>query len=398
MPSRTLPRRRDRALTPFVQHGMFAVALVFAGCKPSGIASRTPRERIEALAAMTHQAEIASIAENDPDLDVRRAALERLSDEELVCQVAVASENSIFAREALARLSNDSVIAIVAVSGKAETTRREALARVVDQSSLAEVALHSSERDERKAALDRIEKDSSLVRICLESRDFIVAQSAAAKLHEQESLIVVATAKVDRDRFPMFDSVRLRAVERLEDQACLAQLAVNDPWTTIRFAAYARLADPSLAQVDVPDVQRELLVMLFHECKLLEDWPIRNSTFDHGLQILKALDDPTIVDELGRTTRIEIGVSVEGPRYYNVTTRVEHGVSRVNIQASHSPYWEARFGWLLRSTSTTKLSHAPGTRCFLSLRTRMTFQEAALTMSNAAELHARLTSTSSWPT
>jgi len=239
-----------------------------------------PAVRLEAVRELEDAAELALLAETDPDARVRRAAVPRTVDAEVLGRVASSDADletrdraadrlvalatasadadtaiaavraladprrlSAIARgeaaeavriEALARTTDDRALASVAKHAKYETTAAAALSRVTDRDALIDVAQHGDHKDVALAAFERLvtpEADLALVRsIEARTEQKVVARRARQLVQDAEA--------AEAARLAALEERRRREASICEAVEGLAELA--DP-SVIR-AELARLA------------------------------------------------------------------------------------------------------------------------------------------------------------
>lgn len=217
-------------------------ALLLTGC-PARIDSRNPEKRLQALAAITDQAELARIARQHPDLKVSNAAWARLSDQTLL-QIALAAPGSdltsrnlrsralehMTGQEQLIRLAQETPDAFIA---------RGAILRITSQEALAAIALVHEDYTTRAEAVAKVTDPGLLARLAVEAKQAHVRQRVVERLDDQALLARLAAQDPDRH-------VRQLALSRLKDAAQLRDIAARSPLPEARGAAAVALARLSL--------------------------------------------------------------------------------------------------------------------------------------------------------
>lgn len=159
---------------------------------------------------------LESIARNDNDVRVRRAAIKRLDDPELLLEVGrkdtdddlrslatgraeeLLVDRAISHRpvqeclQALGSLSRPSLRVTVATSGSHPEVRRAALSALGDERSIAEVARRSSDLELSYVALERITDAAMLHRIAAGETPAEVALAAVARLTDPDLLVALS--------------------------------------------------------------------------------------------------------------------------------------------------------------------------------------------------------------
>ena len=269
-----------------------------------------PSIRLEALRELDDPIELAHLAESDPDIRVRRAAIARtvdvaalgriasgdadpdtrdraaerllalatgaadegtavqavagLADPRRLSTVAKSDAPEAVRTAALARITEDRALGAIARYAKHEVSARAAFDRVSDASELLEVALHSDHRDVAVAAFERVVAggaDLTLLR-SIESRSQQKAVSKRARAQIQEIEDAEAARRAAEEERRRRESMLCEQVERLADssdpQAARVELSrlgqqwqelgVSDQAPNERFAAAATAAQSSIAR------------------------------------------------------------------------------------------------------------------------------------------------------
>lgn len=224
-----------------------------------------PNEKRIALAAvetLTDESRLHELALQVTSEVLSRAAMGRLSQPALREIVLTYGEYSQVSRQALEFLDEDELVTLM-TSAKFEGDRKSVLARIQSEPALATVA-SSSVSDYAKAAAERLTDQTLLRQVAQTARwglaaivavekldDQLVVRelaldprapgrlAAIARLDDQETLTRIALESRDRES-------RARAVSRLTDQVLLRQLALESPDPESRVRAVSRLTDQAL--------------------------------------------------------------------------------------------------------------------------------------------------------
>lgn len=200
--------------------------------------------RIEALRSMAAEETdiIVEIARTDAEDRVRRVAIEKLVDPEVLASIAKAdtSETGVFAGERAAALWVDTAIAAPDVK-QAES----ALSRLSDPGRLASVFHRAESTSVRRAALDRLTDPKVLVEVVRDASDPELRLEALRKVSDVSALRALAVGGSPKD-------AAYAAIERLEDLDALAAVVKNGKNKGVRNRAKKRLASLSPAVEESP--------------------------------------------------------------------------------------------------------------------------------------------------
>jgi Domain of Unknown Function (DUF349) len=162
-----------------------------------------PAVRLEAVRELEDQAELAILAELDPDARVRRSATARISDPSVLGRITTTDADP----EARDRAA-DRLLALATVSGPDEATARGAVAALADPRRLSVIAKSDASEAVRNAALTRITDQRALSSIARHAKHETTATAALEQLTDPTDLVEVAQNGEHRE-------VALRALERL---------------------------------------------------------------------------------------------------------------------------------------------------------------------------------------
>jgi len=155
---------------------------------------------------------VLSIARDDADARVRRAAVQRLEDPAALAERARSDSDETVRQEATSRLAHmaevaeDRAVAEAAMAGLGDarhlsalaraarlpSTRAAAVARIEDQRALAAVAKTAPDPATRQAALDAIHDAAALAEVALKSEHKDSAVAAVGRIDDTETLEAVA--------------------------------------------------------------------------------------------------------------------------------------------------------------------------------------------------------------
>jgi hypothetical protein len=202
--------------------------------------------RIAAAEKLTDQTSLATIA-IDPNthFEVSRAAIHNLTDQALLAKVLMAVKDGVIIESAIEKLTDQTLLAKVAVEAKGDAGEG-AIYKLTDQALLARIAVEGKVSDDNiRRAVARLTDQTLLARIAIESSH--VSQLAIYRLTNQNLLAEIAVKGPDED-------ARLAAMKKLTDQALLAKIAVECPDDKARLAAINKLTDQALlAKIAVED-------------------------------------------------------------------------------------------------------------------------------------------------
>lgn len=193
------------------------------------------------MAKINDPAILATVARNDKDWGVRRAAVHNVADPELLARITIDDSDARVRHAAIDKLNDQDALGKVAIEATDANALRIALERLTDQAALARVAVKSQDAAVRRGARDAL-TDHALAQIGMWVKPQLTRQ-----VTDQGLLARIAVKALDED-------VRHAAVEHVGDQTLLARIATHDRESAVRRAAVDKLADDMrLATIAVND-------------------------------------------------------------------------------------------------------------------------------------------------
>lgn len=202
---------------------------------------------IAAVRAMTTETELVKVALKAPDANVAAAAVEQLSGQGALRQVALEAPTSVAKRKggedvavwAALKITDQGMLGSLAFDAAAcDSVRCAAVRGFADLRLLRELALDPRNPETvRSAALRKLADASLAERVALDAGSGATVRCAAVELVENDA----ALAAIVASDAPV--GVRKKALERVEDQRAVAQVALNEPDADLRMKAIERLSD-----------------------------------------------------------------------------------------------------------------------------------------------------------
>ncbi len=225
----------------------------------ANVAMTATPEKIRRLAVerLTDQAILAGLAKTAKDVTVRRLAAEAVTDQAVLAGLAKADiDDSFVCSTAVRRITDQGLLANVATTAKHNYVRLEAAAKVADQTvaqSVIAECVKKAHYSSGKGAVKQLVDQVLLADVANNAEDGEVRLAAAAKLVDT-TVAQGAIAKAAKTFY--LSGAGEEAVKRLTDQALLADVAqaAYDPW--VRLAAAERLTDQALARSAFTDIAK----------------------------------------------------------------------------------------------------------------------------------------------
>ena len=198
----------------------------------------------------------------DADYNLRKDAVEALTDQETLEKVALTDRHSAVQVEALRKLNNQAVLANLALTGKHNDVRLEAVKKLNGQAALEKVAQTDASPKVRLEAVRRLEDQEVLETIALTDKTIPIREEAFGMLDFDHAISALRDVKdffafpkeyvgrceqTDLIKIALKDhrtETRAAAANLLDDQKTLTEIASDNHQTSdVREAAIERLED-----------------------------------------------------------------------------------------------------------------------------------------------------------
>jgi hypothetical protein len=224
-------------------------------------------------------------------------AVTRIKDPGVLARVAREAPSECARMAAIEKITDQALLAQIACSDSLQRVREKACRHIHNDGALADVALHGKDNAAVYAA-DKIVDQRQLARVAQEACSASARAVAIKRLRDQGVLSVIVT-----DRNGM-RSLRQAALENLTDTAALSQLAMDeeDILGDFRRAALARLQDQTLfkkiASEDGSQKMREFAIGYLTDETALLSLPRSGKTLPERWLAADRLGNPTLMAEL----------------------------------------------------------------------------------------------------
>ena len=201
-----------------------------------------PNIRRAAVETLTDQTLLAGIALNDENHGVIEAAVARVSDQNVLADIAKGeAKRDLACKLAVARVSDPKLLAVVARTAQYSSAKMVALRRVTDQNVLVDIAKNDRTRDVRVRAVEGVVDQNVLADLAQHDKDGDIRTAAVARVTNQKVLVEIA--KQD----PLW-VIRMTVVARVTDPNVLADIAKNDDMRGVRKAAVSRVTNQGVLE------------------------------------------------------------------------------------------------------------------------------------------------------
>jgi uncharacterized DUF497 family protein len=175
---------------------------------------------------------------------VSEAAVEKVTDQNLLGEIAKTASNGYVRVAVVEKLSDQNLLAEIARTASDGDVREAAFKKLSDQNLLAKIAKTASDGDVRSAAVGKLRDQTVFSEIAKTDTDGDFRVAAVNELRDPTLLAEMAKTASDGD-------VRGAAVGKLTDQTLIAEIANTDGDDAVRIAAVKRLDRMAYLQAEV---------------------------------------------------------------------------------------------------------------------------------------------------
>jgi len=253
--------------------------------------------RLLALEKIEDQELLARAVMHESERSVYQPAMERITDQRALLQLALGHRKPPACRLATEKLDEAALLQVAREHDK-PSVRQFAIERVTDQTVLSEAAINERLPSVRQAAMERVTDQRVLARIAKNDATWKIRQIAVTRINDQGVLAEIA-------RSDKKDLVRQSAVKKLEDQPTLAAIAASDAPESVRQSAVRNLEDQEIiAEVALQDadweVRKAAVRRLMHQ-GLLAEIAQNDDDDDVRAAAVKQLDDQELLTALAKS-------------------------------------------------------------------------------------------------
>jgi len=284
--------------------------------------SDNKEKALHAVEKETDQAALAEITKNAPLIEVRIAAVGKLTGRSVLADIAKNNKDHTVG-EALNRriitlrtaeienLTNESVLADIAMNDNDEYARWTATKKLTDLTVLESIAKNNYYSDVRRAAIEKLAEQNVLADIAKNSNSLHAkaGEAAVQKIIEQNLLCDVAKSTADW-------KVRLAAAEKVTDQA-LMQTVYADIWENNNVNGSEALRREAFNKITNQHILADIANRM------------NNFTFNWGVAAVGRLTEQSLIADVAKNAKNE-SVRIRAIENLNdktiLTSIAEHGV------------------------------------------------------------------------
>jgi hypothetical protein len=224
--------------------------------------SANETDKLEEIKRESQEVADRNIAEQDK-MRKHEIGIEKMKDQDALAKLAAEEKNPRFRAAAVSGLTDQALLSKYALKDEDIGVRQEAIKKVSDQAILIKIALEDKVVLARCAAVERITDQTFLARLAVEDKEWGVYDAACRALRDQALLTAVIMKNGYRPAIDLLEnqrdiaqialshadpSVREKALDRLTDQALLAKFVQEEKKDWLRINAIMKLLDLSVLE------------------------------------------------------------------------------------------------------------------------------------------------------
>lgn len=222
---------------------------------------------VEDVHKITSQSRLIEIAANNKNsVLIKSAAVEKITNQELLANYALDSPFSLIRSAATKNLKDNALLAKMAQNDPMGDTRREAIRHLTDQTILEKIAQNNSlDEVTRSTAVENLTNQTLLKEIALKDEAADVRIAAMEKIIDQRDLAEVVFEEFN-------ERACKRGIDRITDQKILAEIAYDKEFSWDSLSPYAidKITDQKILAEVVRKTHR-LFVNLYALSKLTDN-------------------------------------------------------------------------------------------------------------------------------
>lgn len=295
-----------------------------------------PNVRLEAIKDLSADEDLprlVQVARHDRDVRVRRIAIKKIDDPELLLEVAQAEPDEDLRRDALDKASERMLAAALQADAAAEAS--EIIARIKtgdaarDERTLTDIVVRARLSEARHLAFDRLREARSFAEVIRRGSDVDLRGSAIDKLRDEELLADLLMANLAKE---LPKELSLRALQKIQTRDLLSEIAQKGRSKGLRALAREKLGLSVVSDEKVAAARGKAApTAASAKAKPAAATADRRELLCQRLEIAAKSDDPSDyadVDDVIAATRGEWrGAAGEAPAA--LSKRFERAVSRL---------------------------------------------------------------------
>ncbi|MCD4748464.1 MAG: hypothetical protein K8R59_03745 [Thermoanaerobaculales bacterium] len=189
----------------------------------------------DAAASRLTETSAVEVATKAPIDSNRARAVSRLTDQQLLSDIAVKEAGNIVSVKAIETMTDQDLLAALAIDGAKQSMRSAAIKKVTNQVLLATIARGNGSLYERKTALSQITSEDTLAEIALaETMDKTLREEAVRHIEDPNVLVQIAKGESNLDML-------MTALRRIPDTSSLLEIAGTARYRLTRELLRARI-------------------------------------------------------------------------------------------------------------------------------------------------------------
>jgi hypothetical protein len=210
------------ALAAFLSFGCKSAEEKQAELARMAISSSSQGESREAVERLTDQKLLAQVASDATEEVVRGLAIEKLNDQDALAHIAVEAKTKWLRERAIEGLTDQSMLASIAIQNDADGVELDDafFKKIKDQKLLGSIATNGHTVQARWGAISKLEDQELIDRIAVQDENWAVRKLALSKTNNQR--LVETVVFEDKDY-----RVRLSAIGDLKDEVLLSNVAIR---------------------------------------------------------------------------------------------------------------------------------------------------------------------------
>ncbi len=218
--------------------------------KDLALQAKFPEVRAAALEKLNDPELMVQVLKSDKSPQPRAVAAERINDPALMADLAKNDNNAAVRLTAAKKITDPAILGDLASYDDSSEVRLTAVQKLEDQSILADVAMYDGSEDVRKAAVAALNDQNLLARLVYDTNYKEIRKAAVDKITDENILNEVAEkTQYENIRWAIhgrMGTVKFDELRRLEDEETLREIAMDDDNLEFRLTATRFITKPKI--------------------------------------------------------------------------------------------------------------------------------------------------------
>lgn len=203
------------------------------------------------LRKISDQSILADFVRNTAKQEYLQYAMDRISDEKIILELLTDMDPKV-RKAAISKINDANILKSVVLEEQEEPLRKLALEQITNQNILTEIILESQDATIKFAALNKMNDQQALLALYYKTTDLAIQVAAIQRITIPTSLADILRSKAHME-------IRKAAIKNLNDEALIQEIVMTDFDHDVQMEGIAKIQDPKRLQSIVQCIPDEHL-------------------------------------------------------------------------------------------------------------------------------------------